>query len=406
MDTVSLPMKITTFLFPFILVSFACILEYLHWKIVLIVYISYCIYANYYSKSVFFFNQTKRNQVILSSTKYLKETNFKPYFLLPTHFLQTLFFPFISKVDQKLNYIIEKTNDFGSSISYVTLQSISKDTFSTNNSPFLILLPGITGDESDAYINNMAYEGLKNNYNVIIYNNRLLSDEIVLEKGKRLDLVEEFDSTLSYIEKKFPNRKIYAIGFSYGANKLLNFLGLKNINKEGKNRILAGVSVANLFHMPTCQKYLYNTIYDNLLLFFMQKKLRMNYDRIKIYEKDFNLEIDRALKVSCVREYDELITSRILGFKSADDYYQNISCVPNIPNIQVPTLCINSLDDGITTSKSIPYKDIMQNDNLILLCTDRGGHLVWMDNKYLWKLNQWINQPVIDYLNTIEKLNL
>ena len=407
MENISLIEKVFKLLFPFIMLAYACYSSILHWFMVILIFIIYCFYVNFTSKTVLYYNQTERNNNILSSSR-LKDVNFKPYFFLPTAFLQTLFFNFVSKPKQNISFQCEKVNEYGSTISYVSIPTNEKENFKLNDEdyPILIILPGLTGDGNEDYIFNICCEALKNNYNPIIYNNRMLSDKIVLQKGVYLNLIDEFDSAVNFIEKKFPKRKIFALGFSYGANKLLHFLGLKNNKIDGSNRISAAVSISNPFDFKVCQRFLHDTIFDNLLLHFLKKRLRKNYNQIKLFEKDFNFEVDKVLNVKSVIEYDESLIKKILGFKSADDYYLNISCNRHISKIKIPILCVNAIDDNITTSKAIPYDEIRQNDNIILLCTDRGGHLIWIDNKFHNKLNQWINKPVIDYLNSIQKLNL
>ena len=73
--------------------------------------------------------------------------------------------------------------------------------------------------------------------------------------------------------------------------------------------------------------------------------------------------------------------------------------------IDVPLLCISSLDDNITTSKAIPYDEVELNENLILLVTDRGSHLCYIGNEKFLQLKQWINEPIMEFINAINKLN-
>jgi predicted alpha/beta-fold hydrolase len=39
-----------------------------------------------------------------------------------------------------------------------------------------------------------------------------------------MDLVQDFKEALEYIQARYPDYKIYSIGFSYGANRLINVL--------------------------------------------------------------------------------------------------------------------------------------------------------------------------------------
>ena len=54
-----------------------------------------------------------------------------------------------------------------------------------------------------------------------------------------------------------------------------------------------------------------------------------------------------ALYPTSIRNFDLNFTCKVHGYSSPEEYYQKASCVHRIPNIQVPTLFINSLDDKL-----------------------------------------------------------
>jgi len=141
----------------------------------------------------------------------------------------------------------------------------------------------------------------------------------------------------------------------------------------------------------------------NLFYISSKKKLKTNYVQVKTFEKQFGLEVDKAIQADHLIDFDEAIISRVLGHKSADEYYVKLSCIHHLSKITVPTLCVNANDDNITTSKAIPYDEFRHNDNLISLVSDHGGHIIWMDNKHAFSLNHWINEPVLDFINTLNK---
>jgi abhydrolase domain-containing protein 1/3 len=86
------------------------------------------------------------------------------------------------------------------------------------------VLPGLTGNIGDSYINNMAYELLQAGHQVIVYNYRLLSITHVMDE-KKIDLVEDLHLVLQLIKKRNPDKILFGVGHSYGANQLVNYLG-------------------------------------------------------------------------------------------------------------------------------------------------------------------------------------
>ena len=55
-------------------------------------------------------------------------------------------------------------------------------------------------------------------------------------------------------------------------------------------------------------------------------------------------------------------TKPMYGFKDAWDYYAQISSCRVIPDIKVPCLSINSIDDPITGPKSLPVRQVSMSD--------------------------------------------
>ena len=72
---------------------------------------------------------------------------------------------------------------------------------------------------------------------------RILSEKLKVNK-RYLFLMDDIDETLDEIRKEYgENKIIYVIGFSYGANQLVKYLGtINNIKKK----IYAAVSIIHM----------------------------------------------------------------------------------------------------------------------------------------------------------------
>ena len=166
---------------------------------------------------------------------------------------------------------------------------------------------------------------------------------------------------IDYIRNKFgKERKIYTIGYSYGENQLVKYLGLKNcINKK----ISAAVSKSNPFEFLICEKFLTKTIYNRMLLKFLQtsfKKTRIAFEKYEIYKKD----CDKIANTTEMRDYDKYLTTQLFGFETVTDYYREIGCSVQLKSLNIPLLCINALDDQITNPMAIPY-DYIENNKIL-----------------------------------------
>ena len=143
-------------------------------------------------------------------------------------------------------------------------------------------------------------------------------------------------------------------------------------------------------------------LYDRLLVTLVKNAFVKTR---KSFEEDKKLSIRGDIISTTVsgHEYDEYFSCPILGFDSPIDYYRKISCGRNLKFVDVPLLILHSKDDGITSSKVIPYDDVKTNKNITMIVTDRGSHSCFLEGS-LFNLTQWINQVSIDFVNAANRV--
>ena len=223
---------------------------------------------------------------------------------------------------------------------------------------------------------------------------RLLNDKLKVDK-RYLFLIDDIDEALDEIKKEYgENRNIYGIGFSYGANQLVKYLGQKNYIKK---KINGAVSISNPYEFIISSRLGLNKLYNRMLLTFLQKvvvKTRKNLE-------DLKLDVDLLLNTNQLKEFDDFYTAKIFGFSCADEYYRNVSSVNEMRNINVPLLCVSAKDDQICFEESIPYDDIKLNKNIALLHTSHGTHIGFIENNGIFGVRQWTPKPVISFLKAI-----
>ena len=154
--------------------------------------------------------------------------------------------------------------------------------------------------------------------------------------------------------------------------------------------------------MELCERFLEETIFSWLITFLE----RDNFKKIKKGAencKNQNFEIEIISKCEDMKSYDELFSRKIFGYKSADDYYRNISANRKIENVNIPLLCINARDDGLTSCKAIPYDDIRLNNNIFLLLADKGAHMCFFSEKFT-ELKQWHLKPIFEFFSSVMQL--
>jgi len=382
------------------------IIGFLSFTHIILIYIGYCIYVQFTSKTYLYYTKNVKNEKILSMCPNLSNPNFKPYFFLPLAFQQVAMTQtsLLIQDKSKLNFRIQKINNYGLTLYWPYFSDFQE--ISDPNAPILFFCPGMTGDITDPYVINLCIEGLKNGYHVVVYQMRILNENFGVDETGKMNFSEDIDICLDVIRSKYPKTKIYGISGSFGANNLLFYLGDKNKNFPKNNKkIDAAVSFSNPFNMELCSRIAEGTLISTLVTFLEQKNSKKIKESIEKCQNLTSMNTQELLECESPLLFDEIFNGKLHGYKTASQYYRNISAVKNLIDIDVPVLCINSLDDPIIPSAAIAYDDIKVNPNIFLIVTDKGSHMGFISNEKLIELKQWNFKPAFEFLNCQRNLD-
>lgn len=379
--------------YPLLIIIFLYIFHYISLQFIISSYLIFCLFKYFYQKCELSFIPTNFNKKLINSCPNLKYANFKQYFPLPFVLIQFIGTK-LSKFQSQKKIILteEKINEFGSTLIWVNYEGRKNP----HNKPILFIMPGITGKFSDAYVFNLSYQGLENDYDVVIYQMRTLSYEFKFN-GNKFDFLDDIEESLKYIKSKNKN-KIFAVGGSYGANLLVNYLGTKNLKEK---LIEYAISISNPFDFFLCNRIGEESknIYEILVLKFYKRNYLPGIYHCNKYKKCSFFDEKKLQNAQKIIDFDKEFFTKFLGYKNTDEYYRKISCFENVKNINIPTLFIQAKDDPITFYYALPFDDIKNNENIILLSTDCGGHLCFLEANAQFGFQQWIYKPVFDFFN-------
>ena len=99
--------------------------------------------------------------------------------------------------------------------------------------------------------------------------------------------------------------------------------------------------------------------------------------------------------IKTLYDFDNIYTAKAHGFKDGADYYKQCSCLQFLPDIKIPALVINALNDSFLSSDCYPVKEAKQNSNLFLEMPKHGGHVGFVDKK-----NIYYNENYFDTSNS------
>eukprot|EP00899_Mesostigma_viride_P007739 jgi/Mesvir1/16967/Mv15815-RA.1 len=244
-----------------------------------------------------------------------------------------------------------------------------------DTTPIFVLLPGLTGGSEDPYVRSLVRRCWQYGYRSVVFNSRgCAHSPVTTPQFYSASYTEDLRAVIKHVRKLYPNAMLMGAGWSLGANILVRYLG-----EEGSRTPLSlAISMCNPFDLVICDKKFqegFNRIYDANLAKSLRGIYSSHHGLFEGIGGDFQPE--RARTCRSVREFDEAITRVSFGFATVDEYYAWSGSCHSIPNVRVPLLCLQAMDDPIACASAIPYAAIKANPYCMLATTPGGGHLGW-----------------------------
>jgi len=315
---------------------------------------------------------------------------FNPSIFLKNKHIQTIYSSFFRKFP-KHNFFIENfTLNDGD---FIECYWYTKPTNITNK-PIVMLFHGLAGSYKSHYIQGTMQELDKNGFNSVIVHFRSCSGIInkkvqTYHSGKTDDALEYMSS----LKERFPNTKLFGIGFSLGANMLLKLLG-----EEKENSLLtSAVAVSAPMMLDVCANSInkgFSKFYEQMLVKDLNTLLKQKYETHDM-RKIIGIKKEDIKNIKTFWEFDEIYTAKVNGFKSAKDYYTKCSSRQFLKDIQTPTLIIHAKDDPFMSAQILPSKDEVSL-HVELEIYENGGHVGFINGSLL-KPEYWLEKRVVEY---------
>jgi len=264
-----------------------------------------------------------------------------------------------------------KTDDGGSLM--LAWASSFKNSKLYENTPLLVVLPGLTGDETEWYILNLVDHVVnKLNWRCVVYVRRGCNIPLTGDKIKPQDYCDgsKFPSgdlalILEKIRLRYPNAPLLGAGYSLGSNYLVSHLG-----KAGKRTpFLSAVSIGCPFDLVGCS---YWTKHVNRIVgrsITTHRKMLIHRQRTAIMSA-FSDEQGMSMLESLLSAENYRACAKwnmsSWGGKGLNEYLERSSCENYVDGVRVPLLFISSLDDPVAHPNFINYEVVQKNPHCVL----------------------------------------
>jgi predicted alpha/beta-fold hydrolase len=251
---------------------------------------------------------------------------------------------------------------------------------------------GLTGSAESIYMQMTAIEALKKNHSVLLVNHRGCGLGKGLAKNPyHSGRGEDISQVIYYLRQHQPHKKIFAVGFSLGANALLTLL----TKIRGQHQPDFAMAFNAPVDLSSCSKKLttgLNRIYDYEFVRLCKQDIK---HRKLLTDQDFKFPLFTRL-----HHIDQIYTAPVGGFKSAEDYYRKCSTYNSFDQIEVPTILVTTKDDPFITWE--PYLNAKSNPNILLHIENHGGHLGYLtQDRSSLKPARWLSKAITAGLSII-----
>lgn len=261
-------------------------------------------------------------------------------------------------------------------------QVTSHDQDLNSSKPICVVLHGLGGGSHELLIRNLA-ENLstgenENRWDTLVINSRGCC-RTKITSGKLFTALstDDIHEVLIELKKRYPNRPVYTVGFSFGAAVLANYLGQIKENSVISAACLIGCPwdlVDSTYHLQSSWSGSY--LFNPSLTSFLNKIIKNNFTELNHHVPQLvtKEKLETGKTHTKTWQFDNLYTCHTIGYDNAFAYYRDASPVNRIKDITTPTLILNSTDDPAVGIR-LPWLDVKSNPHLCMVETDLGGHL-------------------------------
>lgn len=262
--------------------------------------------------------------------------------------------------------------------------------------PIVLILHGLEGSSRARYIRSLIPEIQNKKWHAFILNHRGCSGE-----PNRLDLTYHSGKTedISFVVRHLKERgflNIYAVGYSIGGNMLLKFLGESHSSNVASIDKAVCISVPYDLAASVClleESFINHWVYARSMLNSLKKKIRRKFPK-----NSSKVRMERVEKCHTFSVFDEEVTARLNGFKSAADYWAQCSAMSFLEKIRTAVLLIHAKDDPFLTKEYLPICLMEENPHIDFCLTEKGGHIGFLMGRSPWVQKKWLETTILDYL--------
>ena len=255
----------------------------------------------------------------------------------------------------------------------------------------LVLFHGLEGSSRSHYARAIAAQALERGWRFALPHFRGCSGKPNrLPRAYHSGDSDEADWILRRFAEEADARALCAAGVSLGGNVLLKWLGERGAQAARTVRCAAAVSAPiDLAAAGNALDRGFNRrTYTRVFLATLKAKAFA-----KLALGHLPIEQRRLARTRTLREFDDMITAPLHGFRDTDDYWTRAASAPWLARIEVPTLVLNARNDPFLPAAALERAARGAASSVVLEFPHTGGHAGFPGR------DRWLARRVLDFLS-------
>ncbi|PUU73646.1 Alpha/Beta hydrolase protein [Tuber borchii] len=255
---------------------------------------------------------------------------------------------------------------------------------SDDDTPMVIALHGLSGGSHELYLRSVlapltrkVEEGGSGFAACVVNARGCALSTVTTGQLFNARFTADLRQTVRYLQEVYPRRPLYALGFSFGANILTNYIG-----EEGDKCVFKAVALCSSpWNLEVASKALHRTylgseVYSKVMGGNLRNLFEIHIDN---FSGDPRIDVDLVRRGKYLYEFDRDFTAPIFGYATVGAYYRDASSVDNLLKAHVPTFILHAKDDPVAVDEAVPYDEVKANPYCFMATTPTGGHLSWFE---------------------------
>ncbi|MFT3915852.1 MAG: alpha/beta fold hydrolase [Anaeromyxobacteraceae bacterium] len=264
------------------------------------------------------------------------------------------------------------------------------------DAPVLVVLHGLEGSSRAPYVRGLVAVARARGLAAVAVNFRGCSGEEnrharFYHSGETGDV----GHVVARLAAERPGRPLLLAGFSLGGNVTAKYLGERGDDLPAE--LGAAVAISPPLDLSRCARALdapgfWNLVYRERFLRRLRGKALAKAPR---FPEIFDVPAIRAART--FSDFDGVVTARIHGYASAEDYWQRCSSGRFLAGVRRPLLAICAEDDPIAPVDARSVEAARANPAVTLEVTPAGGHVGFVSGFPFWP-SFWAERRAVEFL--------